>query len=254
MATKKTDIRAELLAATDVKPKKGESNEDLSNRVAMFISDKLDEGDYEKLSKPAKGWFEAYCEAAKEGQDLPQLPMINGADVETAVTPKKKLATVAKEDDEGTEGDEGEGTEGDEGEGTEDETPAEEAPPPKKAKVKAATRKVAVQPKKVAAKPVVKPVVKPVITKPVIAAKKKPVAQADDEPKKRRGGPKGPRDGAALATMFGIMVKNPKLSSEQVLSKLTEQGHEVSIGYVDLMHRYAHLAISKMREQGWSRQ
>ena len=94
-AKKVVDVKAELLEATSIKPRKNESLEDLSARVATYISQKMSEEDYEGVSKAAKKWYEEYCAASEAEEDLPTMPTPEVAEEEEA-PPKKAAAKKAR--------------------------------------------------------------------------------------------------------------------------------------------------------------
>lgn len=72
MATK-NDVRTELLEATGIKPKKGETEAALSTRVGAYIDGKMDEETYGNLSAAAQKWYEKLC-AVEEGEEAPEMP------------------------------------------------------------------------------------------------------------------------------------------------------------------------------------
>lgn len=94
MATTKISVRAELLKATGIEPKANETEQALAERVAEYVSEKVSDTDYAKLSKPAQAWFSACSEAADKGEPIPVLD--GGAAEDKPGAASKKAAAPAK--------------------------------------------------------------------------------------------------------------------------------------------------------------
>jgi len=92
----KTDVRAELLAATKITPKAGEEEAALALRVATYVSDKVSEEDYGKLSSGATAWFEKAVAAIEAEKDFTLPPAMNGAASPKVAAPAKKSAAGKK--------------------------------------------------------------------------------------------------------------------------------------------------------------
>src|SRR5690242_3599872 len=95
MATNKTDVRAELPAATKIKTKKTESESDLAARVGAFINEKMSEEAYGELSAAAQKWYEKLC-AVEEGGDAPAMPDGSAAPAAKKAAPAAKKAAAKK--------------------------------------------------------------------------------------------------------------------------------------------------------------
>jgi len=101
MAKKKAepvDVRAELLEAYGVKPKKNEEDAALAERVAKKMSDDEDEEKYDALSDEAKAWYEEAAEALGEGGsgEVEPMPTLEEEEEEEEEKPKKSAKKAAK--------------------------------------------------------------------------------------------------------------------------------------------------------------
>lgn len=69
-------IEAEVLDATGVNPKKGESRADFLDRLVNYLDDnkKFTDADYNKLSDPAQKWANAACTALGKREPVPEFP------------------------------------------------------------------------------------------------------------------------------------------------------------------------------------
>lgn len=89
------ETREELLFATGVKPKSGESEAALAKRVLAKV-DKLPDEEWAKLSAEAQKWHNDAVDATEAGSDLPSLgPVANGDASEEAA---EEAATEAEEE------------------------------------------------------------------------------------------------------------------------------------------------------------
>lgn len=218
----KVDVRAELLEATGIKPKKNESDEDLSARVATYLSDKMDEGDYDNLSKETKKWFEKYCAASEAEEDMPVMPTLEeeGGDDdadEEEEKPKKGKAAAKKANGKAKAKDE------------DDEDADEEEEKPKK---KGAAAKKAAPAKKAAAKKTGK--------------KAKDEDEDEDEKPKKKSG-------SAQAVFCEIICRNPKLSRDQAVEKLEAKGFQLAEASLKPYYSVVQHVISQLTELGWSK-
>ena len=105
MAKKKAepvDVRAELLEAYGVKPKKNEEDAALAERVAKKMSDDEDEEKYDALSDEAKAWYEEAAEALGEGGsgEVEPMPTLEEEEEEEEEKPKKKSKKKDEEEEE----------------------------------------------------------------------------------------------------------------------------------------------------------
>lgn len=258
---KPVDVRAELLEATGIKVKKSESDEDLSSRVATYISEKMGEEPYEELSAASKKWFEAYCAAAEAEEDLPNMPTLDGGDEEEEKPAAKKGKKAAAKKSKKAAAEEDEEEEEEEEEEDEEEEEAEEKPVRKSKK--AAAKKVA--PAKKAAKGKKKAAAEEedeeeeAEEKPARKAKKANGKAAPVAAKKGRKAKKGDDDEddggrtAVAPIVVTICCKNPKLSVDQVTSKLADQGYEMAESQIKKIHRNTHRVIDTLTELGWSK-
>lgn len=78
MAGNSAEVREELLHATGITPKANESEEKLGLRVTKFISDKMPEDEYDKLSAEAHDWYNAALELYEENKDITLPAAANG--------------------------------------------------------------------------------------------------------------------------------------------------------------------------------
>lgn len=67
-------IREELMKAADIKPKRGESDDDLHRRLAKAISEDIDDPTWNALSSEAQDWNNATADAITNGKPIPAFP------------------------------------------------------------------------------------------------------------------------------------------------------------------------------------
>lgn len=103
----KTDVRTELLTATDIVQEDGEEESALAQRVAEYISNEMDEDAYAGLSTAATTWYEkAVVKLGKNQEVVFPVAALNGAAGPAAstkkatkkapATPEKKIASSKK--------------------------------------------------------------------------------------------------------------------------------------------------------------
>lgn len=185
----KIDVRAELLKATSLVMKKGETEVAFAQRVAEYISDKMSDDDYGKLSKEAQNWYEKVGKAVEDEKEIPPLP----AEASAAPTPAAKKAAAAPA------------------------PAAKKAAPAKKAAAPAPAKKAA-------------------------PAKKEAEAEEDREPR------------LSVSDLVKVLVcKNPKLTKEQVKTKLDEGGHELADAQLRNVYANTQRVITILTELGWAK-
>jgi len=69
-----SDVQAELVKVTKVKPKKNESDQDFRKRLMAAVDDKLADSDWANLSEEAQTWCNDSAKALKKKADLPDFP------------------------------------------------------------------------------------------------------------------------------------------------------------------------------------
>lgn len=199
-----SDVKAELLKATGVKPKKNEDEQDFLNRIVKAVG-ALDDDAWSDLSEAAQQWANDATKKVKAKKDIPGFP--DDEEEEEDEKPAKKKTASKKSDEEEEEDDEDdkpakkkggkddkkssgkkkssdddEDDDGEESEDDEDEKPAKKKDDKK-------------------------------------SDKKKPAAKEEKkEPTKRGSG--------VTARIKDIMLEDPKISVDDLTEALTEAGFE----------------------------
>lgn len=219
------NTQSELAAATKIKPKRGEDEDDFRQRLVEAVSD-LDDKAYAKLSKGTKAWADSAIETYN---DTGKVPVFEDADedededdeeeeevVETKskkkkLTSKKKAAPVEDEDVEEDEEEDGDVKEDDDGESETEEdedmqTQTETSGGRRSVKKKGAAKKAAASAngsgKKVGKKS---------------AKKVAPAGRKTDD--------KGASGQMALRR---LLVRDPNLTNDELTTRLEKSGYELS--------------------------
>lgn len=213
MATTKTDVRAELLKITNIKPKKNESESDLAVRVAEYINTEMDEEAYKGLSRAATNWYEKAVKAAEKEEDLPAMPTVAAAAEEEAEEAPKGKKAAAKKGKKAEAEEEAE----EEGEEEEAEEAEEEAPKGKKG----------------------------------AAAKKTAAAKKGAEAKKGANG--AFRSSAGAKAVRQMLAKNPKITIDQCVAKVGDMDVEISEARIKSLYKNSKKFLDILVEAGWSK-
>jgi hypothetical protein len=194
-------IEKELMTLTGLKHKSGESLQDWLARLYDASEKKAAKDDvWEALSTPGQKWINAAAASIEKNADFPNFPDAKPDEDEDDEKPAKKKpaakAKPAEEEDDDDAGDADEDVSDDDAE----EDPDEEEKP--RAKKKAPAKKE-----------------QPVAAKKKVAAKSKP-----EKPAKKAGA-----GGEGIKVRIKkMLLKRPKLSTEDLIEALTKNGEKLS--------------------------
>lgn len=219
------NIQSELTAATKLKPKKGEDEDDFRQRLVEAVSD-LDDSKYAKLSKATKSWADSAIEAFNDSGKVPafddededeevddEAEVDEDEDDEPAKSKKAKSAAkkkkVAAKDDEDVEEEEDE--DGDVKEDDEAETEEDDDDMQTQTETGGGRRRT-------------------VKTKAKGAASKKAAASNGKAKKKvvATGRKDGAKTGGGQTKLKQILARDPDMSIDELETRLKKQGHEMS--------------------------
>jgi len=228
----KVSIEEELLEATGIKgPKKGEDLQDYFGRLIDAVQD-LKDPEWDKIGDPAQKWVNAGATSIKAKEEIENFPDAEPpAEEEDPPARTSRRGGKDKEDDAEAEaedppargrrnarrgrGDADEGADAEAGDGAEDETETEEeSVASKRSAKKSGSRAAAKSDKRPAAKE---------------AKDKKPGAQL---------------------TIKQLIIRNPKLSSEDVVEKLKAKGLKATLSAVSTIRSGTLQTLRLVKELG----